>query len=182
MVAHVDELEPDGAIATPGPGHFAIDASLARLVDWWRTLGGSPPRWEPDHAQALRPWLGNLLIARYNGGGEETARISLYGTLLASLLGEDLTGMTLREAAGHDGANDLLRGYAEARAAARPHWCMVAAGRRTEPDRVYQRLLLPFRNGWEERVMAALVHRRAPAHGKVGIGPVVRIIEARLLN
>ncbi len=159
-----------------------MDGRLEELLGWWRALGRSPPAWEADHVQALRPWMGTLLVVRYHGADEETARVALYGTTLASVLGEDLTGQSLREAAGPDDPEPLLRGYAKARTTGRPHWCVVALTRDGTVEMAYQRLLLPFRSGDALRILAALRYQKYPDRGWHYAGTGARSLHCRLLD
>lgn len=177
MTSSFDNLKSTSSLPEP-----PVDDRLRALVDWWRGLGGQPPRWEGDHVQALKPWLGTLLVARYHGADEDSAHVTLYGTTLASILGEDLTGLSLREAAGPDDPDALLCGYAKARTSAKPHWCVVALGGSPEPEIVYQRLLLPFRTDGEDRMLAALLYQRVPERGWTGESTKPRTLYSRLLD
>lgn len=140
----------------------SIHASLGSLAAWWRGLGDLPPAWDPEHVHALRPWIGNLLIVRYDGPDETRARIALYGTTLSAVLGRDLTGLSLADASGPQDARSLLDGYRLARTMSRPHWCRISGWSGEKRMLAYERLLLPFRNGDEQRILGAMTLTKLP--------------------
>lgn len=91
--------------------------SLADLLDRWKRLrpeGGLHFRADFP-TEALRPWLGNLMVLEVVDGeaGEPDFVYRLHGTNLTILWGRDLTGLRVSDLPEED-STPLLREYREA--------------------------------------------------------------------
>lgn len=96
------------------PSSATSSADLIRLWERKRPEGGLPAR-AGFPAEALKPWLGNLMVLETVDGrdGEPDFVYRLHGTHLTTLWGHDLTGTRVSDLPAEQ-ATALMREYREA--------------------------------------------------------------------
>lgn len=157
-IAAVDLLpRPPVRYAGAEIDHATMDARTRGFLAFYRGLprDGDLPRRSSAGPEALRPWLGNLMVLDPVDGGSDF-RYRLYGSAIAHFAGFDMTGRTVRSFASKTGAF-FLETYQRCLALREPILTQNAA-EHVSGMVLWERLLAPFRTDRDGLQIVATNH------------------------
>jgi hypothetical protein len=136
----------DGIVREPSVSTFDQAGRLRALAAYWRdqSSDGSLPGQTAIDPQAMRAWLGHLLLVDVIAGGEEFV-YRVYGSGVADTFGRDMTGHSPREFPAHH--VDIIQGpYRDAVAGRVPRFTAHILSIRERKFAAWERVILPIAN------------------------------------
>ena len=151
----------------PRVSNFDQARRLHSLADYWRgqSANGSPPGHDAIDPQAMRSWLGHLLLIDVAAGGEKfTYRV--YGSDVAATFGADMTGRSPQEFPAHH--VEIIQGpYREVVATRAIRFTAHILAIRERKFAAWERVILPVANfrGEIDQLLVGIYRVRVADYG-----------------
>lgn len=141
---------------------------LRNLAAYWlgQSANGAPPGHGAIDPQALRSWLGHLLLVDVAGGGEKFI-YRVYGSDVADTFGRDMTGRSPQEFPAHH-VEIIQRPYREVVAARAHRFTVHILSIRERKFAAWERVILPVANirGDVDQLLVGIYRVRIADYGR----------------